>query len=435
MHGSLTLRGARLVLPDRVVTGDLLVIDGVIEQIGASISETAGIEIDAGHLTILPGAIDTLVAAPLGAADDGTPLSRVTGAALASGVTAMVLEDPANPVRTAEQLDAALAHAARHARTHFGIYLDVDPLDPKVPDVGSRAAGLRLRIGGRGTATMPDPNRLDAWFARIDALVVAEGQDAVGARAREALYADAHDPSEHGTIYEPALSARVVDLLLQLARRHGGPLHLPRVTSAAELAVLEDRPAHVTASAPVTHLALEAKEAVKRLRHWAVTDPPLRGRADVEALWDALADGGLDSVGSGHTAILAATKDVPYPRTPTGLPALIAWLPTLLEAVAMGRCSLVDVARWTAGEPARQLGLPRKGRLEVGCDADLVAFDLNAELKLEPPWPNWSSWSPFEGRTYRARPVVTIVGGRPVYSEGRLVDGVRGRQLAPHRRS
>src|SRR4051794_19716191 len=85
MAGSLTVRQARLVLPDRVVTGDLVVEDGVIAEIGPRVGRAVGLVVDGRGLVVLPGLVDPHVDV-----GDGAALSAISAAALAGGVTTIV---------------------------------------------------------------------------------------------------------------------------------------------------------------------------------------------------------------------------------------------------------------------------------------------------------------------------------------------------------
>ncbi|MCB9681661.1 MAG: amidohydrolase family protein [Alphaproteobacteria bacterium] len=434
MAGSITLRNARLVLPDRVVQGDVVVVDGVIEQIGPGLGRTAGEEVDAAGLTVLPGLVDTLVDVPLGHGDDGTPLARLSGEAVASGITTMLVHDPWSPAVDRAGLQAQLDHAQRHCRSHFGVYMGADPAQLDEVAAAERTPGVRICLGRCGVDHPLDDASLDALFERVTRRVVAQGQDPEGITARERLYADAVDPAEHSRICVPELAATALERVVAAARRHGRRVHLARVSSAAELAVLAglDAPL-VTAQATVPHLFLKAGAVYKRLGTRAVIDPPVRDADDVDAVWKALGAGALAAIASGHVVAPVAAKDRPYPHTAPGMPTVASMLPLLLDRVGRGELSLTSLARLTSEQPARLFGLPRVGRLEVGFDADLVLVDTAADVTLRTHDGSWSGWSPFDGFSLRGRPVMTLLRGRPVYRDGRLVDGVRGRELTPSR--
>lgn len=432
MSGTLTIRRARLVLPDRVVTGDLVVVDGVIEQIGPGLARREGVQLDGAGLTVLPGAVDALACLPLGG--DGEALARETGAAASAGVTSVVAVDPRGDVVDADDVEAALEFAGRHARVHTAVLASAHLGRPgALRDLG-RAAGVHVPIGRWCGEGAQPAEVLELVLAATPRWVVVEGQDPSRLEAREALYQGATDPTEHSRIYTPELAASVVELAGRGARKHGQRLHFGRISSAAELRALAGvASATITGQATVPHLFLRADAAYRRLGTRAVVDPPLRGEADVVALWEALRSGALVALGSGHVATPVARKDLPYPGTQRGMPAMGAMLPLLVDRAARGDISLTQVASWTADAPARLVGLPRVGRLEVGFDADLMVVDTEADHVVDVASRSWSAWSPFHGFTLRGRPVVTFLRGRAVFQDGRLRDGVRGSILTPSR--
>src|SRR5690606_21042254 len=133
---------------------------------------------------------------------------------------------------------------------------------------------------------------------------------------------------------------------------------------------------------------------------------------------------------SRHAPVSAVDKQGPYPDVVPGLPSIEWMLPLLLDRALEGRCTLQQVARWTSAAPAAAWRIPRKGRLEVGYDGDLVLVDPDATRTLTDAARSGCDWNPFAGRAVRGWPVLTVLLGRPVFRDGAVVDGVRGRPLA-----
>jgi len=155
--------------------------------------------------------------------------------------------------------------------------------------------------------------------------------------------------------------------------------------------------------------------------------PPIRTRANTEALWSGLLDGTIELIGTDNTSRTRATKQPEaglhgarpgYAGLGTHLPAVLHFghhvrgvpLETLVERM----CRM----------PARVFGLyPRKGTIAIGSDADLVVLDVDLEREVRPAaLAGMSDFSPFEGKRLRGWPAATIKGGRVVARDGRLVD-------------
>jgi len=102
----------------------------------------------------------------------------------------------------------------------------------------------------------------------------------------------------------------------------------------------------------------------------------------------------------------------------------------LLDQASKGRISLTQIAEWTSEGPARTYEIPRKGRLEVGYDADLVLVDTAATRTVEDAGVfTKCGWSPYSGMSLTGWPVMTVVLGRPVFREGEIQTGIYGREL------
>ncbi|MEZ5397939.1 MAG: amidohydrolase family protein [Bryobacterales bacterium] len=414
MGRSLTVRQARLVLPDRIVTGDLAVEDGVISEIGPRVDRTVGVEIDGRNKVLLPGAVDLAVHV-----DTIEDLSALSTAAIAGGVTSVLAVGPA---ATEAELKIELARAAEISRVHAGLYLVAAGGNTDQIAADERARGVWLP-----GAVLHDPSAADAVFAAATRPIVVENRDPERLVGRAQLYAEPTSPADHTRIHDVDSAVSATRRALDVAQRHGRPTLLAHVSAAEELALLVDRPPCVSAAVQTAHLFLDDSDYA-RLGTRAVTCPALRAPRHREALWAALQEGRLDLVCSGHRPIRAEWKDRPYPETVPGLPAVQWTLPLLLDAVAAGRCALGDVARWTAEAPARFARLTRKGRLETGYDGDLVLVDPELVRPVGDA-AGTPSWSPWAGRELRGWPVLTVLLGEIAHREGETVVGVRGRAL------
>jgi dihydropyrimidinase len=165
-------------------------------------------------------------------------------------------------------------------------------------------------------------------------------------------------------------------------------------------------------------------EVIKR-----VISPPLRSRADVDALWEGLRDGVLDVVGSDHVPDRLDTEKrlpaPPFPEISNGGPGIETLLSVLYsEGVAAGRLSLERLVEIVAANPARTLGLPDKGAIEPGHDADLVLWDGTARRTLrQTALHHTSDYTPYEGFELTGAPVRVLVrGAEPAVGHGRFVE-------------
>jgi allantoinase len=158
--------------------------------------------------------------------------------------------------------------------------------------------------------------------------------------------------------------------------------------------------------------------------------PPVRYAVNREALWRALGDGAIDGVVSDHSPCTPEMKGLPDGDFRTawgGISSLQLGLSVIWSVARRRGFTLADVARWMSFFPASLAGLPNKGQIAVGADADFVAFDPDAsfvvrgaELQQKHPL------TPYEGRTLTGRVLRTWLGG----VELTPADPPRGRLLA-----
>jgi allantoinase len=164
----------------------------------------------------------------------------------------------------------------------------------------------------------------------------------------------------------------------------------------------------------------------ERLGSYAKTSPPIRPRAEVEALWKAVLAGRVDAVASDHSPFPPSRhekgRDTIWEGG--GVSGLQSNLVAMVsEGVNRRGMDWSLLARLMCGNPARLVGLyPRKGSLLPGADADFVVIDPDREWRLEASELfSRHQHSPYVGETFRGRVEETVVRGTPVYRDGKIL--------------
>jgi dihydropyrimidinase len=159
------------------------------------------------------------------------------------------------------------------------------------------------------------------------------------------------------------------------------------------------------------------------LRGLGKANPPFRSADDVEAMWEGLADGSIDVVASDHVPRKRATKEKPLWQASQGFPGTATILPVLLDrGYRAGRLSLERIVTLLCTAPAGIFGLPQKGRIGVGADADLTLVDVDLEREVCPAeLGSYADYSLYEGERLTGWPCLTMVRGVVVMRDGRIV--------------
>ena len=221
------------------------------------------------------------------------------------------------------------------------------------------------------------------------------------------------------------LSASEVEAIRTLAKLRGdGPVHVAHVTCVE---ALDTVPQGVTTEATPHHLFLDY---TRPLKAFGKVNPPLRGPADRQALWDAFAAGRIDIAATDHAPHTREEKEEPFDEAPSGLPGVATSLPLLLRQVRAEALSLERFVEATAARPAEILGVP-KGRIEVGRDADLIVVDAREVVRITPRRVRYKcGWTPFEGMEGVFPRTVYLRGERIVEDGEPIAEGL-GQPLAP----
>ncbi|MEZ6022351.1 MAG: amidohydrolase family protein [Hyphomonadaceae bacterium] len=204
---------------------------------------------------------------------------------------------------------------------------------------------------------------------------------------------------------------------LTLAEITGGRLMLDMISSARTLPTLKrakERGVNAVASVNVHHLVLNEND-VDGYRTFAKLSPPLRGEDDRVALAEAVREGLIDVIVSGHDPRPAEDKRLPFEEAAFGAVGLETLLAGALSLHHKGDVPLNTLIRALTLRPAEILKLPQ-GRLSKGAPADLVLVDLGAPFKLDSDkLKSKSNNTPFDRKTLQCAVQRTYVGGRSIF--------------------
>lgn len=400
----LAIGNARLVTPDGVVSGGVLVEDGVIRAVGDVDLPADALDARGRHLG--PAIVDLGVFAVDRAACRAGGIVRVAPMPDQSPV----LDEPGAVQRLSliGKPDLWIHPIAAATRGLRG--------DDLAEMAICKAAGARAV--GTGAGWIADSRVMASVlsYARdLDLTVIAHAED--GGLAAHAVATAGETATRLGLSAAPAIAEPLaIARDLMLAEHADGRIHFRQVTTAAGFDLIRAAKARgvaVTCGVSPAHLLL-SDIAVSDFRTFAHLSPPLRSESDRQATLAAVADGTIDVLCSAHAPRGPELKRLPFADSAPGAAGAATLLPLALSLVRDGRITIERLSRLLAANPARVLGLDA-GALAVGQPADLILFDADAPWIIDADTlPGDAGNTPFDGLPVQGKVLKVWKGGRAV---------------------
>ncbi len=427
------VEGGTLVSSHGTAAADIGIQQGRITAIGALRAAASATRFDARGLHILPGVIDSQVHFREPGAEHKEDLESGTRAALLGGVTCLFeMPNTHPPTIDAAALRDKCTRAEGRAWTDFAFFIgaaaeNADELAELERLPG--CCGVKIFMGSStGSLLVPDDALLERVLRSGRRRVAVHAEDEPRLTARRPIADAATDPSAHPEWRDVETARRATERLMRLAAATGRPVHVLHITTAEEITLLANRPVTMSVECTPQHLTLCAPECYVNLGARAQMNPPIRGARHREALWRGITDRIVNVIGSDHAPHTAEEKNQPYPASPSGMPGVQTLVPLMLDHVAAGRLNLQRLVELVAEAPAQLYGLQGKGRIAVGCDADLTLVDIRARRRIEESWlASRCGWSPFTGTRVTGWPRAAILRGSVVMRDDELIDRPAGR--------
>jgi allantoinase len=382
----------------------------------------AGEDVDLGDVALLPGLVDTHVHVNEPGRTEWEGFATATRAAAAGGVTAIV-DMPLNSLPPTVDVDAlSVKQRAATGQIHVDVGFWGGAIPGNAADLPALHAagvfGFKAFLADSGVPEFPPvtPAELAEALAAVDAQFVVHAEDPghLHAPVSSPAYADflASRPPDA----EQAAIATAIDA----ARTAGARVHILHLSAAGALPLIASARAEgvrVTAETCPHYLTLDADRIPAGATEFKCC-PPIRDAANADRLWAALADGLITCVVSDHspcTPELKRRDTGDFAAAWGGIASVQLGLPVIWTAARRRGHRLADLADWMARRPADLVGLHAKGRIAVGADADLVAFDPEAPVVVDPRRLHHKNpVTPYAGKTLHGVVGTTWLRGRPV---------------------
>lgn len=425
------IRNAVCVLPSGTTKSNVLVDGETIIDVGASATSSADDVVDADGLHLLPGVIDDQVHFRDPGLTHKEDLHTGSLACAKGGITSFFEMPNTNPATvTVERLHEKLAIGAKKSVVNYAFYIGATADNVEELRRAERTPGIKIFIGSStGNLLVDEQSALETIFRDSTLPICAHCEDEATVRANRERLGGGSEYRHHSEIRDHRAAVISTRRAIDLAVRHQHRFHVLHVSTADEIPVIAEHPGLITSEVCPHHLLFSVDD-YQRLGSLVQMNPSVKSTSDCEALWQALLDGVIPVVATDHAPHTLEEKDQPYPKSPSGLPAVENSLSLLLNRVNEGKCSLEQVVSWMCTAPARVWDVVNKGEIREGFDADLVLVDMEAsrEIRNEDQLTK-CGWTPWHGVTVQGIPVRTWVMGRTVYAEGAVLADERGSEV------
>ncbi len=404
-------------------TADILVKDGVIAEIGKGIPEGAQKVIDASGKIVLPGLVDMHVHLREPGREDKETVATGTKAAVRGGVTSVLAMPNTTPTMDApEHLRMFQDIVRRTASSHVFVAAAITKgrAGTALTDFAALKDAGAVAVSDDGSSVDNDGLMEEAFrlAKKCGLLVICHCEDKrLSQKGVMNLGLMSTELGLRGIPKEAEY--RRVERDLKLAAGAGCAVHIAHVScreSVELIAAAKKRGEAVTAeTAP--HYLIFTEEALETYDPNFKMNPPLRTKADRDALRQALKDGVIDAIATDHAPHTESEKDIEFDHAEFGVTGLETACASLAsEFIASGQMTWMELARLLSSAPAKILGID-KGRLEAGRCADIVVVDPGREwVVTKAAFASKSNNSPFVGRKLKGAVECTLCAGKIAYT-------------------
>lgn len=423
------LKGGRVMNPavDFDETADVLIENGKVAKIAKDIPTDDADVYDATGKLVTPGLIDLHVHFREPGQEAKEDFESGSKAAVAGGFTTVATMPNTNPVVDSAALVRSLKKRAEDvARCHVEIIGAVTKgqQGKELAELGDMVQAGAVAFSDDGHFDPTAKILLNAYdyLHAFDKVIINHEEET--SLVEDGVMNEGHRSAMLGMKGRPTVAEDIaVARDVMLAEYAGARVHVAHMSSARAVDIVRQakkRGVRVTAEVTPQHLTM-TDDCVNLYDSSTKINPPLRTQADCDALLAGLKDGTIDAIVTDHSPHAQEEKDREYMFAPSGFPGLETSLGVMLtDLYHAGKLDLKTIISKMTWEPAKVFKLDA-GTLNVGSAADITVIDLDNEWVVDAKnFYTKGSHSPFIGRKFKGKAVMTFVDGKMMMRDGKV---------------
>ncbi len=423
------LKGGRVMNPavDFDETADVLIENGKVAKIAKDIPTDDADVYDAPGKLVTPGLIDLHVHFREPGQEAKEDFESGSKAAVAGGFTTVATMPNTNPVVDSAALVRSLKKRAEDvARCHVEIIGAVTKgqQGKELAELGDMVQAGAVAFSDDGHFDPTAKVLLNAYdyLHAFDKVIINHEEET--SLVEDGVMNEGHRSAMLGMKGRPTVAEDIaVARDVMLAEYAGARVHVAHMSSARAVDIVRQakkRGVRVTAEVTPQHLTM-TDDCVNLYDSSTKINPPLRTQADCDALLAGLKDGTIDAIVTDHSPHAQEEKDREYMFAPSGFPGLETSLGVMLtDLYHAGKLDLKTIISKMTWEPAKVFKLDA-GTLNVGSAADITVIDPDKEWVVDAKnFYTKGSHSPFIGRKFKGKAVMTFVDGKMMMRDGKV---------------
>ena len=430
----LILKNGKCFIDGQLKTTDIGISDGIIKNISNIQVSSSQKILDVNNLIVLPGIIDTQVHFREPGSTDTEDLETGSKSAVLGGVTSVFEMPNTNPPTSSQaEFKRKLSLAANRMYCNYAFYFGATPdniEDLKKLNNLEGCCGVKLFVGSStGNLLVKDEDDIEKVISNSSKIISihSEDEDILNIRKR---FIKKGDVRSHPIWRNEECAISSTRKVVKIAERNNKKIHILHVTTKEEVEFLSRYKGNVTFEITPQHLTLSSPECYEKLGTLAQMNPPIREKKHQDKLWKAIVDDIVDVIGSDHAPHKMVNKKKEYPQTPSGMPGVQTLVPIMLNHINNEKLTLDKFVKLVCEKPSKIFNIKNKGYIKEGFDADLTIVDMNMKKTIQNEWiASKCGWTPFDGYEVKGFPVGTIVNGKTMVWEGKLIEKANGKPL------